>query len=66
MLQQLPRTQLLLETDCPYLAPRPGERNEPGNVCETLEYAAELWRISAAEAQQVLERNYQRLFGEPP
>jgi TatD DNase family protein len=66
MLQTLPRTQLLLETDCPYLAPRSGERNEPSSVAETLAYAAELWNCPTTEALRQFEENYARLFREAP
>jgi TatD DNase family protein len=64
MLQILPRRQLLLETDSPYLAPRSGERNEPANVKETLAYAAELWKLTPTEVLVQLEENYLRLFRE--
>lgn len=66
MLETLPRSQLLLETDCPYLAPEPGTDNEPMNVRGTLRYAAELWGVTAEEAQAQLEDNYAQLFGERP
>jgi TatD DNase family protein len=66
MLKTLPRTQLLLETDCPYLAPVSGERNEPSRVVETLQYAAELWQMTPKQACAELEANYLRLFREPP
>lgn len=66
MLQKLPRTQLLLETDCPYLAPKSGERNEPSQVVETLKYAAELWQMTSEQALAQFESNYQRMFGEAP
>lgn len=66
MLQKLPRTQILLETDCPYLSPRPGERNEPANVTETLANAVEHWHVSLEEALGQFEANYTRLFREPP
>jgi TatD DNase family protein len=62
LLQTLPRDQLLLETDCPYLAPEPGERNEPANVAGTCAYAAELWQVSEAVALGQLEDNFERLF----
>lgn len=62
MLSTLPRTQLLLETDCPYLGPRSGERNEPSNVTETLRFAAELWQMPLDVALAEFEANYLRLF----
>lgn len=66
MLQTLPREQVLLETDCPYLAPEPGTRNEPCNVAKTLDYAAELWGARPEEALDQLEHNFTALFGVEP
>ncbi|HEY5961191.1 MAG TPA: TatD family hydrolase [Polyangiaceae bacterium] len=66
MLQTLPRTQLLLETDCPYLPPRVGERNEPSATRETLSFAAELWNTSLEATLGQFESNYERLFREAP
>lgn len=66
MLQTLPRDRILLETDCPYLGPVRGERNEPANVAGTLEYAAELWASPREEVLAQLEDNYERLFRARP
>jgi TatD DNase family protein len=62
LLRDLPRSQLLLETDCPYLPATAGERNEPGAVALTLSYAAELWRVTADEALNIFRENFARLF----
>ena len=66
MVTDLPREQLLLETDCPYLGPERGVLNEPCNVAGTAEKAAELWETTVAEAQAQLEDNFTQLFGAPP
>jgi TatD DNase family protein len=66
MLETLPREQLLLETDCPYLGPEKGMTNEPANVRGTAEYAAELWNLSLEAVQDQMTRNYTRLFGVAP
>lgn len=66
LLEKLPRDRVLLETDCPYLAPVRGEVNEPANVAGTLAYAAELWGCSTEEALAQVEENFERLFGIPP
>lgn len=66
MLQTLPRERLLLETDCPYLGPEPGADNEPANVRDTCEYAAELWGCSVPQAQSQLAENFEALFGVAP
>lgn len=62
MLRSLPRTQLLLETDCPYLPPEPGTRNEPKAVAGTCKYASEIWDTTEEEALLLLEANFERLF----
>jgi TatD DNase family protein len=62
MLQTLPRERLLLETDCPYLAPAPGEMSEPAHVAGTAAYAAELWGSDLSSVTAQIEENFQRLF----
>lgn len=66
LLQRLPRNQLLLETDCPYLGPNPKERSEPSCVRTTLTLAAELWGMTEEGALGVFEQNYRTLFGVDP
>ena len=66
LLRSLPREQVLLETDCPYLSPVPGTRNEPANVEGTCTYASELWETSQEAALAQLEANFERLFGCAP
>jgi TatD DNase family protein len=66
MLQKLPRQQLLLETDCPYLGPVRDETNEPANVAVTARYAAELWEVSEESVEGQLAENFERLFGVAP
>jgi TatD DNase family protein len=66
MLESLPRERLLLETDCPYLGPERDRDNEPANVTHTLAYAAELWKLEAAQVEAQLSENFARLFGVEP
>lgn len=66
MLETLPRDQLLLETDCPYLGPLPGQDSEPAFVADTARYAAELWKVSEEEALAQLARSFERLFRVAP
>jgi TatD DNase family protein len=66
MLETLPRERILLETDCPYLAPEPGSSSEPAHVAQTASFAAELWKTDAASVQRQLAENFERLFGAPP
>lgn len=56
---------LLLETDCPYLAPVPlrGKRNEPAFAQHTLEKLAQLLALAPSDLAQTLDRNAGTLFG---
>lgn len=62
LLKELPRELVLTETDCPYLAPVRGERNEPANVVGTVKLMAELRNWSEDGARQQIWTNYTRLF----
>lgn len=64
----VPAARLLVETDCPFLAPqtRRGRRNEPALVREVLEAVAALRGVDAGELALVTSRNAARLFGLPP
>ncbi len=61
----LPRDRMLLETDCPYLAPVPhrGQRNEPAFVRNTAAFfSAHTGQVLSELAQQTTQ-NACRLFG---
>jgi len=62
--RSVPMGRLLVETDCPYLAPIPyrGKRNEPAFVVETARKLAELKGVSVAEMAEVTTVNFKRLF----
>ena len=67
MLETLPRERVLLETDCPYLAPEPGARNEPANVAGTARLRGrDLGRVRSATRTALLADNFARLFGVAP
>jgi len=55
---------LLLETDCPYLAPIPfrGKRNEPAYIIKTLERVAEVLGLEATAVAATTDRNARMLF----
>jgi TatD DNase family protein len=61
----VPASQLLVETDAPYLAPqsRRGKPNEPAAVVETARFVAALRGVEEAELEATLERNAAALFG---
>jgi len=60
----MPLERLLIETDCPYLAPVPfrGKRNEPLYVKYVAEKIAELRGISFEEVAEITTDNAKKLF----
>jgi TatD DNase family protein len=60
-----PLDRLLVETDCPYLAPVPmrGKRNEPAYVTHTATFVAGLRGISGDDFAAATTRNCRALFG---
>ncbi len=62
--QVVPLDRLLIETDCPYLAPVPhrGKRNEPAWVVGVGEAVAALRTMSVGEFAEAVTRNYRDLF----
>lgn len=61
----MPHDLVLVETDCPYLAPHPhrGELNHSGLLPYTVSRLAELWGISPDECAAQTARNADELFG---
>lgn len=59
VLAKVPMDRILIETDCPYLAPHPhrGKRNEPAYVSLVAETAAEIKGISVEELVDLTSRN---------
>ena len=60
----IPLDRILLETDCPYMAPVPyrGKRNDPGYLGYMAEKLAEIRGISLEEACRVTLENGKRLY----
>ena len=60
----IPLERILLETDCPYMAPEPfrGRRNDPGYLYRMAEKLAEIRNISVEEAAHVTAENGKRLY----
>lgn len=63
-LKEVPLNRLLVETDCPYLAPQPvrGKRNEPAFLVHTAAMLAELKGVSPEELAGTTTDNFFRLF----
>ncbi|MFC1655038.1 TatD family hydrolase, partial [Myxococcota bacterium] len=62
---EMPADKLLVETDCPYLAPVPyrGKRNEPAYVVDTVREIARLRNQEPEEIARITTENARRLFG---
>jgi TatD DNase family protein len=65
---KVPRERLLIETDCPYLAPEPhrGQRNEPSYLVHTAEVVARYAGLTLPELAAAARQNARRLFGLAP
>lgn len=59
VVENIPITNILLETDSPYLTPEPyrGEKNEPKNVLLVAEKIAELKNMSKDEVLEITTKN---------
>jgi TatD DNase family protein len=62
--QAIPIDRIVLETDCPYMAPVPhrGKRNDPGYLCHMAEKLAEIRGLSLEEIHQITYENGKRLY----
>ncbi len=63
--QTVPLDRLLVETDCPYLAPQPvrGKRNEPAFVRYVVQKIGQLRGMTTEQVAEVTTQNAQTLFG---
>lgn len=64
-LEAVPMDRLLMETDCPYMAPEPlrGQRSESSMIAYTAAKAAEVKGISVQELIDITCRNGRTLYG---
>ncbi len=62
--KEIPLEQMMIETDCPYLAPVPhrGKRNEPANVALVAQAIADVKGVAYSEVAKVTTENAVRLF----
>ena len=60
----IPLERIVLETDCPYMAPDPfrGKRNDPGKLYRMAEKLAEIRGISVEEIHRITVENGKRLY----
>jgi len=64
VVERVPEESIVLETDCPWLAPRSrrGGRNEPAFILETARKVAELKGMQAHKLVRITSQNARRLF----
>jgi len=62
--RRVPLDRLLIETDCPYLAPIPyrGKRNEPAYVVEVARCLADVHQMSLEALAEATSHNFGQLF----
>src|SRR4051794_1843171 len=68
LVREMPADRIMVETDCPYLAPVPyrGRRNEPAMLPKVLEKLAEIRGWSLEEAEQRTEDAFFAVFDRIP
>ena len=68
LVREMPAERIIVETDCPYLAPVPhrGRRNEPAYLPDILAKLAELRGWTLAEAERMTEDAFFALFDRIP
>lgn len=65
VVEYMPMDQMVIETDCPYLAPVPnrGKRNDSFNLPYVVSKIAEIKRISSDEVIDITSTNAKKLYG---
>ncbi|OIQ23237.1 TatD family hydrolase [Lacinutrix sp. MedPE-SW] len=64
-LNKIDLKHIVLETDAPYLAPKPyrGKRNESSYILQVVEKLSEIYNISEEEIAQITTQNSKAVFG---
>ena len=62
IVEMVPTTQILTETDAPFLGPEKNIPNEPMNIAKAVSMIAKIKKMTPEEMEQVIFLNYQRLF----
>ncbi|HII71641.1 TPA: TatD family hydrolase [Candidatus Woesearchaeota archaeon] len=62
MVEMVNISQLLTETDAPYLSPFPDRKNEPAFIIETIKVMARIKGMTEEDVANNIFMNYQRLF----
>ena len=64
VVEYLPMDSILLETDCPYLAPVPnrGKRNSSLNLLYVVQAISEIKKVEPERVIEITEKNARKLF----
>ncbi|WP_089665674.1 TatD family hydrolase [Gramella sp. MAR_2010_147] len=64
-ISEIPLEEIVLETDSPYLAPKPyrGKRNNPVYILKVAEKLAELYNLPLEKVAEVTTKNSKEVFG---
>ncbi|OZV71069.1 TatD family hydrolase [Winogradskyella aurantia] len=64
-INQIDLEHIVLETDAPYLAPKPyrGKRNESGYIVQVLKKLSELYELSEEDIASITTANSKQIFG---
>ena len=62
LVSEVPLSQILTETDAPYLSPYRDKLNEPAFIQETIKKIAEIKEMTEEEVENIIFMNYQKLF----
>ena len=65
VVETMPLDNMVIETDCPYLAPVPfrGKRNDSTMLTYVIEEIATLRGMTVEEVERITEENARRLYG---
>ena len=63
LVKKVPLTQLLTETDSPWLSPYQEQMNEPAFVAESIKQIALVKELSEEQVVEQIWKNYQKIFG---
>ncbi len=63
LVKKAPLSQLLTETDAPWLSPFKGKVNEPAYVIEAIKKIADVKGLTVEEVADAVWKNYERIFG---
>ncbi|MBS3174595.1 TatD family hydrolase [Candidatus Woesearchaeota archaeon] len=62
VIERVSLSNILTETDAPYLSSIPNQRSEPADIKETIKIIAKIKNITEEETEKIIFSNYQKIF----